>query len=62
MMNEKTQETYKVEFGRLMTRYAILARVIKDYEKELKEVQSSIDKLMAEIVEEKKDGESIQQA
>lgn len=59
MMNEKIQETYDVKFGRLMTRYTILVRVIKDYEKELKEVQSSIYKLMTEIVEEKKDGESV---
>lgn len=63
MMNEKDEQAYKAKFGSLMTRYAILMRVIKDYEKEVKSVQKELDDLVSQIVgKEESDGKSVQQA
>lgn len=62
MINEKDKEHYKNEFGALMMRYAIVTRVIKDYEKELEEINAKLDKAITEIVGDKEDGKSVQQA
>lgn len=67
MMNEKTQETLKSDFGRLMLRRVMVVNLLKQYDKELKAIDKEINDLVDEYTmtkeeKEKKDGCTVQQA
>lgn len=65
MMNEKTQETLKSDFGRLMLRRVMVVNLLKTYDKELKAIDKEINDLVDEYTmtkeeKEKKDGCTVQ--
>lgn len=59
MINEKDKENYQKEFGKLMLRYAIICRVMSDYDKERQEITKKLDALNSEIIGVKEDGGTV---
>lgn len=49
MINEKQQEEYKADFGRLTLRSAMISRIILDYQKELADINKQLDEKYKEI-------------
>lgn len=49
MLNDKEIEVARKEFGRLMTRQAIIARTIYEYQKEYADIVKKVDALYNSI-------------
>lgn len=56
MINEKQQEEYKIEFGRLTLRSAMITRMILDYQKELADINKQLDEKYKQITGVEEDG------
>ena len=59
MINEKEQEKYKADFGRLTLRSAMLSKLINEYQKELADVHKELDEKYRQITGVKEDGSTV---